>query len=82
MPGAIGVKHISTVYQRCAEFCRRVWKEEVKCKSNYARDNAEIVGMCASLQLITTKCGTNVFGGAWQITGKGLAWLNEKEDDE
>lgn len=50
-------------------------------KSNYARDNAEIVGMAASLQLVTTKIGASKFANEWNITTKGLTWLNEKEEE-
>lgn len=59
----------------------RVWRDSVRVKGDYARANAEIVGMAASLQMITTKVGANKFAAAWHITPKGLNWLNELEDE-
>lgn len=38
--------------------------------------------MAASLQMITTKVGSNTFANAWHITNKGLTWLNQQEHDE
>lgn len=44
---------------------------------NFARQNAHLVAAAASLQLITTRINRDVFGRDWQITAKGLRWLNE-----
>jgi hypothetical protein len=71
-----------TVDQRLRTVLRSVWRETVRVKSDFARTNADIIGMAASLQLITTKVGPSTFAGAWQITSKGLVWLNEKDEDE
>jgi hypothetical protein len=49
----------------------------VRVKSDYAREHAEIVAMAASLNMITTKTGSNQFALSWLITNKGLSWLNE-----
>jgi hypothetical protein len=49
-------------------------------KSDFARKEADIFAMAASLQLITTKVGAQRFANAWHITTKGLTWLNERED--
>lgn len=68
--------------KRLCDVLREVWRSTVKVKSNYARLHAEYIAMAASLQLITTKVGPSTYAGAWQITGKGLSWLNEKDDDE
>jgi hypothetical protein len=59
-----------------------VWKQEVKVKGDFARTHADMIAMAASLSLITTRVGPNVFGGAWQITGKGLSYINETEDGD
>lgn len=59
---------------------RACWREKVRVKADYARSNADIVAMAASLQLITTKIGRQRFASVWHITTKGLSWLNEKED--
>jgi hypothetical protein len=56
-----------------------VWREKVSVKSDYARANAEIVAMAASLHMLTTKTGVSTFASEWQITNTGLSWLNEKE---
>lgn len=52
----------------------------MKVKSDLARKEAEIVAMAASLNLITTKVGTQRFARSWRITTKGLSWLNEKDE--
>lgn len=38
--------------------------------------------MAASLQLITTRVNRDVFSREWQITTKGLMWLNETKELE
>lgn len=38
--------------------------------------------MAASLQLITTRVNAAVFSREWQITIKGLRWLNETKELE
>jgi hypothetical protein len=73
--------HALTVDQRLREILTTIWKEEVKVKSRFARDNAGIIAMAASKQLITTRVGPNTYGGAWQITGSGLRYVNETEED-
>ena len=53
--------------------------------SDFARQNAAMVGMAASMGLITTKIHMNVFGRYWTPTVLGLRLLNEVEldgDDE
>lgn len=59
-----------------------MWREVVRVKADYARKHADIIGMAASMQMISTRIGPNVYGSTWNVTGKGLAWLNEKEDQE
>lgn len=46
-------------------------------KSGFARANAELIGMAASLQLLTTRISKNLYGNEWNVTVKGLRWLNE-----
>lgn len=67
--------------QRLRELLTSIWRETVTVKGNLARDNADIVAMAASMALITTRVGPNVYAGAWQVTGKGLRYINETEDD-
>lgn len=65
---------------RLTHTLRECWREHVRVKSDFARKEADIIGMAASLRLITTKVGPQRFAKTWHITSKGLAWLNEKED--
>jgi hypothetical protein len=50
-------------------------------RSNTARSCADIIAMAASMQLITSRTAPNVYANEWQITTKGLMWLNETEED-
>lgn len=65
---------------RLYKVLKACWREAVRVKSDYARKEADIIAMAASLQLITTKIGAQRFAKTWHITSKGLTWLNEKED--
>ena len=61
------------------------WQKGFTVMSNFAQANAELVAVAASLQLITTRVNRDVFSREWQITAKGLRWLNETKelkDDE
>jgi hypothetical protein len=53
------------------------WQTAFTIQSAYARANADLVAMAASLQLITTCIDKNTFGRVWHITTKGQRWLNE-----
>jgi hypothetical protein len=52
----------------------------VRVKSDFARKEADVIAMAASLQLITTKVAAQRFAKTWLITSKGLTWLTEKDD--
>lgn len=56
------------------------WQEGFTVQNDYARTNAELVAMAASLQLITTRVNKDVFSRTWQITAKGHRWLNEAKE--
>lgn len=56
------------------------WQQGFTVQSDYARQHAELVGMAASLQLITTRVNRDVFSRSWQITAKGHRWLNEAKE--
>lgn len=58
------------------------WTKGFTVQCDYARSNAELVAMAASLQLITTRVNRDVFSREWQITTKGLMWLNETKELE
>jgi uncharacterized membrane protein YfbV (UPF0208 family) len=57
-----------------------VWRNTVTLMSNFAQRNMPLIAMAASLQLITTQINRDVFGNEWQITNKGLRWLNEAKE--
>lgn len=77
-----GLKPTEQPEKRLADLLNRAWRTPIRVKSDYARTNAEIVGMGASLQLITTKVrGNMMFANSWLITNKGLTWLNELETE-
>lgn len=71
-------KPLTDPEERLYELLDRVWREKVSVKSDYARSNAEVVAMAASLHMLTTKTGVSTFASAWQITNTGLTWLHEK----
>lgn len=54
-----------------------IWREKVSVSSNIARNNAQVVAMAASMGLITTKTGVSTYANAWQITTRGLSWLQK-----
>lgn len=60
---------------------QHIWRNTVTVKSAFARDQADIVAMAASMQLITTRVGPGVFSAEWQVTAKGLRFVNENEED-
>lgn len=47
--------------------------------SEFARANAAVVAMAASMNAITTKVHKNVFGHNWMPTALGLTLLEEVE---
>ena len=63
---------------RLTSLLQRVYHDPMKVKSDYARKEAEVVAMAASLQLITTQIDAQCFARSWRVTTKGLAWLNER----
>ena len=71
---------VASVNSRLMGVCDTAWKDSFAVSSRFARENAELVAMAASLQLITTRVTKDVFSRDWQITSKGLRWLNEHKD--
>lgn len=53
------------------------WTRGFTVKSTFARSYAELVAAAASLQLISTRINRDLYGNEWQVTVKGLKWLNE-----
>jgi hypothetical protein len=58
------------------------WTTGFTVSSDFSRRHAEIIATAASLQLISTRVSGNEFGRNWQITAKGLRWLNEVKETE
>ncbi len=55
----------------------RAWSDPFKIKSNFARDSAMYIGICASEGLITTALEQDTWGDRWAITEDGM---DMKED--
>jgi hypothetical protein len=70
------------VNARLLDLCDVAWREGFAVSSRFAREHSELVAMAASLQLITTRVTKDVFSREWQITSKGLRWLNECKDTD
>jgi hypothetical protein len=71
---------VESVNARLMAVCDMAWSDSFAVSSRFARENAELVAMAASLQLITTRVTKDVYSRDWQITTKGLRWLNEHKD--
>lgn len=46
-----------------------------KTKSNFARDNADLIAAAASDGYITTRIAAGLYGRQWEITPVGLSYL-------
>lgn len=55
------------------EVLERSWTRPFKTKSNFARQNADIVAMAASDGFITTRIAAGFHGREWLITPLGLS---------
>lgn len=54
-------------------------KSAFSVQSDFARKEAELVAMAASLGLITTRVHRNIFSRHWRVTVKGLMFLETHE---
>lgn len=54
-------------------------KSAFSVQSDFARKEAELVAMAASLGLITTRVHRNIFSRHWRTTVKGLMFLETHE---
>lgn len=57
------------------ELLTRAHEAPFKTKSNFARDNADLVAMAASDGFITNKMATGLYVRRWHITPLGLSYL-------
>ena len=60
---------------RLVDVLDRAWRKPFKTKSDYARENADVVAMAASDGMITTKLAVGLYSRVWCITPKGLSYL-------
>lgn len=58
---------------------QRAWQKPFAVQSNFARENAGVVGVAASEGLITTKIAAGLFSRQWTITIAGLRYLEIME---
>lgn len=57
------------------EVIEKAWKAPFKTKSDYARNNADVIAMAASDGFLTTRLAAGLYGRTWQITPAGLRHL-------
>lgn len=73
---AIGPKRIE---KDLVPVLMRAWQTGFTVQSDFARQNAHMVAMAASMQLVTNRVTEGVYSRDWQITAKGIRLLNELE---
>lgn len=72
-----------TTGQLLTEVLSRAYQTPFTTRSDFARNNAELVAVCACEGFISTKTvGTNQFGRRWHITVMGLMRLRESGGQE
>lgn len=74
-PGAV----LTALDENLMDLLVAVQEGGVTVSCNKARENASLIGMAASLNLISTKVTRNVFGREWRLTVAGLLLLSEVE---
>lgn len=57
------------------EILERAHRAPFMTKSNFARDNADLIAMAASDGFITTRVATGLYSRRWMITPLGLSHL-------
>lgn len=72
---------VSNIDKRLFTVVLEAYKRSFSVQSDYARAEAELVAMAASMGLISTKVHNNVYSRDWRPTSRGLFWL-EKQDIE
>ena len=58
----------------------RAWRSPFKVKSNFARESAMHVGICASEGLISTALEQDTWGNRWAITEDGRDFKEELDE--
>lgn len=75
----------SSIDKRLFIVVLEAYKRSFSVQSDYARAEAELVAMAASLGLISTKVHNNIYSRDWRPTARGLLWLEKQNveiDDE
>lgn len=67
--------------QRLTEVILEAYRHGFSIQSNFSREKAELVGMAASMGLITTRICSNVYSREWRPTITGLQFLNDLDED-
>lgn len=57
------------------EVIERAWAHPFTTRCNFARNNAELVGIAASEGLITLRHPLGTYFRRWRVTPKGLTYL-------
>lgn len=76
---------LTPIENRLVDIVLEARKRHFSVQSDFARTNAVMVAMAASMGFITTKIHSNVYGPEWMTTAGGLRFLGEfelGEDDE
>lgn len=81
MANFIKGRPLAAIDQQLFQIVLEAYKRSFSVQSDYARANAELVGMAASLGLVSTKVHNNVFSRDWRPTSKGLHWLETQNID-
>lgn len=66
---------LETTGKTLTEALARAWNTPFTTKSDFARENANLIAMAASDGFITTRIATGLYGRTWQITAAGLQHL-------
>lgn len=70
---------VSLLDKKLASVVLEAHKSTYSVQSDFARKEAELVAMAASLGLITTRVHRNIFSRHWRTTVKGLMFLETHE---
>ena len=58
---------------------RRAWEAPFLTRSDFARQQADLVATAACLGLLTVRHSPDTWGRVWRITAGGLAFLEAQE---
>ncbi len=59
----------------------RARRDPFTTRSNFARNAAEIIAICACEGLISTKLNEEQFGNLWLVTAEGLEYMEWFDDN-